>query len=186
MIRGCRMDLDGATYRDMDDLESYMRGVAGSVGDMSVRIFGYEHTPQPAIDAFARDFGYAFQLTNIIRDVGADLELGRIYLPQSEMDSAGYGRERLLARAHDEGFERLMRSLYDRAKGYYRRARSVVDPRDRRALLPAEIMAHVYEGLLDNIAASGFRVLFAKHKLSAWKKIKLAAMGWLYCRGFDV
>ena len=186
MIRGCRMDLEGQRYRTLSDLESYMRGVAGSVGALSVRVFGYHHTAQADIDSFARDFGYAFQLTNIIRDVGADLELGRVYLPEEDMRAAGYDRERLLGRVHDAAFDRLMRLQYDRAKAYYKKARAVVDFRDRSSLLPAEIMAHVYEGLLDEIARGEFRVLFRKTRLSPVRKAALAAKGWLYCHGIDL
>ena len=186
MIRGCRMDLEQTAFREMSDLESYMRGVACSVGQLAVRIFGYKHTSPQAIDDFARDFGYAFQLTNIIRDVGADLELGRVYLPEAEMARFGYGRAKAVSRVHDESFDRLMRSLYDRAKMYYRRGRSAVDFRDRPSLLPAEVMAHIYEGLLDEIAGDGFRVLFDKHRLSGWRKAQLAGKAWLYCHGIHV
>ena len=186
MIRGCRMDLDGARYETLEQLESYMRGVAGSVGALSVRIFGYHHTSQAEIDGFARDFGYAFQLTNIIRDVGADLELGRVYLPDADMRAAGYSRERLLARESGPAFERLMRVQYDRAKAYYRRARAAVDLRDRPSLLPAEVMAHIYEGLLDQIARDDFQVLFKKNRLGPLKKAGFAAKAWLYCHGIHV
>ena len=85
MIRGCAMDLDNARYGTIAELESYMRGVASSVGIMCVHIFGWKHTPPERMNEFATTFGYAFQLTNIIRDVGADLELGRVYLPQEDM-----------------------------------------------------------------------------------------------------
>lgn len=183
MIRGCRMDLDGARYETIEQLESYMRGVAGAVGALSVRIFGYRHTPQAAIDDFARDFGYAFQMTNIIRDVGADLELGRVYLPQADMAKAGYTREQLFLRQHNHAFERLMRVQYERAKAYYRRARAAVDFRDRPELVAAEVMAHIYEGLLDEIAAGDFRVLFQKTRLPLWRKASLAAKAWLFCHG---
>jgi phytoene synthase len=133
---------------------------------------------------FAKLFGYAFQLTNIIRDVGGDLELGRIYLPASDMREAGYGPQALLRREYNEAFVRLMGILYRRAKDYYRRARELVDPRDRPGLLSAEIMAHVYEGLLEDIRAGGYRVLFQRHRLSGWRKAALAGKAWLYCRGF--
>lgn len=180
------MDLEQTTFRDLSDLESYMRGVACSVGQLAVRIFGYKHTSPAAIEEFAREFGYAFQLTNIIRDVGADLELGRVYLPESEMARFGYSRAKTVSRVHDESFEKLMRSLYDRAKTHYRHGRSAVDFRDRSSLLPAEVMAHVYEGLLDEIAAGGFRVLFQKQRLSGWRKAQLAGKAWLYCHGIHL
>lgn len=183
MIRGCAMDLDGTRYETIEDLESYMRGVASSVGVMCVHIFGWDYTPRERILEFARDFGYAFQLTNIIRDVGADLELGRVYLPRDDLRAAGYGVDRLRARELAPAFERLMDEQYRRAKDYYARARSRIDPRDRRRLLPAEIMAHVYEGLLDEIKEGGFRVFSGRARLSSGRKILLAFRAWLGCHG---
>ena len=76
-----------------------------------------------------------------------------------------------------------MRVEYKRAKDYYARARALVDPRDRKALLPAEVMAHVYEGLLDEIERTGFRVMFGKTRLSGPRKLVLALKAWWYCRG---
>jgi phytoene synthase len=181
MIRGCAMDLEGARYRTAEELESYMRGVASSAGLLAVEIFGYRATPAERMREFATLFGYAFQLTNIIRDVGADLELGRVYIPASDMKEAGYSEEALLRREHNAAFDRLLRALYDRARNYYRRARSLVDSRDRRALLPAEVMAHIYEGLLENIRRDEFRVLFHRHGLPPWRKAVLAGKAWLYC-----
>ena len=183
MIRGCAMDLDGTRYETIEELESYMRGVASSVGIMCVHIFGWSHTSKENIYEFAQTFGYAFQLTNIIRDVGADLEIGRVYLPLADIRAAGYSVDRLLHRDHDPEFDRVMDVQYKRAKDYYARARKLVDFRDRLNLLPAEVMAHVYEGLLDEIKAREFRVLFHKTSLPGWKKAWLAFRAWLYCHG---
>ena len=184
MIRGCAMDLDGARYETSADLESYMRGVASSVGIMCIHIFGWKHTSPEAMREFAVTFGYAFQLTNIIRDVGADLEIGRVYLPLADIRAAGYSPERLAHREHGYAFDRLMLGQYKRAKEYYARARSLVDIRDRSSLLPAEVMAHVYEGLLDEIKEKEFRVLFQKTSLPGYRKLALAFKAWLYCHGF--
>lgn len=183
MIRGCAMDLDGARYETIADLESYMRGVASSVGIMCIYIFGWTHTSREAMHEFATTFGYAFQLTNIIRDVGADLEIGRVYLPLAEIRDAGYSVDRLVLRDHGPAFDRLMEGQYKRAKAYYARARNLVDFRDRLSLLPAEVMAHVYEGLLDEIKAREFRVLFQKTSLPGWRKAALAFRAWLFCHG---
>ncbi|MDD5656272.1 MAG: squalene/phytoene synthase family protein [Elusimicrobia bacterium] len=183
MIRGCAMDLEGAAYATPEALEDYMRGVAASVGWLAVEIFGYRHTPPADMRAFATLFGYAFQLTNIIRDVGADLELGRVYIPASDLEAAGVSRRDLAARRYDPAFQALMARLYERAKDYYRRARVLVDPRDRAGLLPAEIMAHVYEGLLDDMRQDGFRVLFGRHTLSRWRKLMLVGRACIYCWG---
>jgi phytoene synthase len=172
MVRGCRMDLDKTVYDSPEKLESYMAGVASSVGDMCTAIF----SPQAAgrLKEFSRFFGYAFQLTNIIRDVGEDLKLGRVYLPGVRAEQLKPGPE----------FTALMEKQYQRAKDYYARARRAVPPADRKALLPAEIMGHVYEGLLDDIRAKGFPVLAGKRRLPAWRKAFLAAKAWLYCHGF--
>ena len=183
MIRGCAMDLDGARYETITDLESYMRGVASSVGIMCIHIFGWAYTSREAMYEFATTFGYAFQLTNIIRDVGADLEIGRVYLPLTDIRAAGYSIDRLVLRDHGAAFDRLMLGQYKRAKGYYARARSLVDLRDRPDLLPAEVMAHVYEGLLDEIKEREFRVLFQKTSLPGWRKAALGLRAWLYCHG---
>jgi phytoene synthase len=183
MIRGCAMDLDGKRYETIEDLESYMRGVASSVGIMCVHIFGWTYTSKERMYEFATTFGYAFQLTNIIRDVGADLEIGRVYLPLSEIREAGYSVDRLVHRDHGPAFDRLMIGQYKRAKSYYARARNLVDFRDRLSLLPAEVMAHVYEGLLDEIKAREFRVLFQKTSLPGWRKAALGFRAWLYCHG---
>jgi phytoene synthase len=183
MIRGCAMDLEASRYETIADLESYMRGVASSVGIMCVHIFGWSHTPKARMYEFATTFGYAFQLTNIIRDVGADLELGRVYLPLADLREAGYPVERLIHRDHGPEFDRVMELQYRRAKEYYARARNLVDFRDRPALLPAEVMAHVYEGLLDQIEDDRFRVLYHKASLPAHRKLVLALRAWLYCHG---
>ena len=80
--------------------------------------------------------------------------------------------------------DRLMEAEYRRAKGFYARARGLVDPRDRRDLLPAEVMAHVYEGVLEEVRHRGYRVLDRKTKLGPVRKLGLAARAWLYCHGF--
>jgi phytoene synthase len=183
MIRGCALDLEGARYQTITDLESYMRGVASSVGVMCVHVFGWTFTPREQMMEFALNFGYAFQLTNIIRDVGADLEMGRVYLPIAELSVDGYSVDRLILRDHGPAFDRLMESQYRRAKTYYARARNLVDFRDRPAMLPAEIMAHVYEGLLDEIRERKFRVLYEKTSLPGARKLVLAFRAWLYCYG---
>ena len=183
MIRGCSLDLEGTRYQTAEELEGYMRGVASSVGLMAVEIFGYKWTAPERMREFATLFGYAFQLTNIIRDVGVDLEAGRIYIPADDMAQAGYCEAALLARDHSPAFDRLMGILHGRAKTYYSRARSLVDFRDRPGLLPAEIMAHIYEGLLDHIKESRYRVLFQDYRLASWRKATLAGKAWLYCHG---
>ncbi len=184
MIRGCEMDLNKTHYQTFSDLEPYLKGVAVSVGQMSVEIFGHKHTPPEKMREFVDSFGYAFQMTNILRDVGDDLSLGRIYIPESEMEKAGYSREKLLKREHNAAFRLLMQGLWQKTKGFYRQGRNALDFRDRATLMPAEIMAHVYEGILDEIRQRDFHVFFSKTKISPFKKLRLAFKAWLYCHGF--
>ena len=183
VIRGCAMDLGPASFKDFSALEYYMDGVAGAVGELAMRIFGCGSTPREKQKEFAILFGRAFQLTNIIRDVGTDLEMGRVYIPDAEMAEAGYSRESLARREPSQAFDRLMNALYNRARLLYRRARSLIHFRDRPSLIAAEIMAHVYEATLEKIRREGFPVLFERVRLSKIEKVRATARAWLYCHG---
>ncbi len=183
MIRGCEMDLEKKSYRTFEELEPYLQGVAVSVGKLSVEIFGHEHTSQENMAEFIKSFGYAFQMTNILRDVGADLEMGRIYIPEDAMREFGYSREALLRREHTPAFERMMGQLHKKTKGFYQAGRTALDFRDRPNMFPAEVMARVYEGVLDEIKKKDFHVFFAKASLSPFRKLSLAFQAWLYCHG---
>jgi phytoene synthase len=110
--------------------------------------------------------------------------MDRVYLPLSDMKQAGYALDHLTQRMHTAAFDRLMEIEYQRARSYYARARSLVDVRDRRGLLPTEIMAHVYEEVLEEARRGGYRVLFHRVSLSKWRKVKCALSAWLYCHGF--
>ena len=186
MIRGCAMDLDKKSYASFADLESYLRGVACSVGELAVAIFGCRHTPAADLKEYARLFGYAFQMTNILRDVGADLEMGRVYLPEDDMKEAGYSREELLRRSAAPAFARLMKKEAARTAGFYRQASNLVDFRDRPALVPAEVMARIYEKILAEMSRDGYRVLFKRYRVSGPGKIVCALDAWLYCHGIHL
>ncbi|MGH7442484.1 MAG: phytoene/squalene synthase family protein, partial [bacterium] len=179
-------DLDKNSYATFEDLEPYLRGVACSVGELAVRIFGCRNTSEENLKDYVRLFGCAFQMTNIMRDVGADLELGRVYLPEADMKEAGYSRQELIRREPTPAFARLMEMEYNRAAGFYRRARNCVDFRDRPALLPAEIMARIYEKILEEMRQDGFRVLFKRYRVSRLGKIACVLDSWLYCHGIHL
>jgi len=119
VIDGMAMDLEQQRYLDFAMLERYCDLVAGGVGLMSAEIFGYSN---PATRAYARDLGIAFQLTNIIRDVGEDARRGRIYLPQDELDQFGVSAADILGARHTPGFVALMRFQVARARAIYARA----------------------------------------------------------------
>lgn len=184
LIKGVGMDLEKRRYETFPELESYLFGVAGAVGLLCVEIFGYRHTPPAKVREYAVAMGNALQLTNILRDVGADLERGRLYLPLSDIREAGASVDSILRREHSPGFERLMELEYGRAKGFYARARGLLHPEDRPGMAAGEVMARIYEGLLESIRRDRYRVFFGRTRLPAWRKAWLAAQGWAWSRGW--
>jgi phytoene synthase len=179
VIDGMAMDLEHSRYLDFAGLELYCHRVAGVVGLMSAEIFG---ASEPATRSYARDLGVAFQLTNIIRDVGEDARRGRIYLPQDELARFGVPVSALLRRERGAGFEALMAYQVARAREWYRRALDALPAADRPAQRPGLIMAAIYRTLLQEIESSGFDVLDQRIGLTplrkfwiAWKTARAAA-----------
>jgi len=178
VIDGMAMDLEQQRYLDFAALERYCDLVAGGVGLMSAEIFGYS---DPATRAYARDLGIAFQLTNIIRDVGEDARRGRIYLPQDELDRFGVSAADILGARHTPGFVALMRFQVARARATYDTALSALPAADRRAQRPGLIMAATYRALLGAIERNDFRVLDRRVALSPLRKAWIAwTTSWSY------
>jgi phytoene synthase len=178
VIDGMTMDLDYNRYPDFAALERYCHCVAGVVGLMSAEIFGYQES---ATRAYARDLGVAFQLTNIIRDVGEDARRGRIYLPQDELARHGVGTEDILARRGSPAVAGLMAHQVARARDFYARAIAALPAVDRRAQRPGLVMAAIYRALLRRIEREGFRVLDRRIALPAFTKAWIAwKTSWSY------
>src|SRR2546429_5017222 len=156
IIDGMTMDLDRNRSLDFAALERYCHCVAGVVGLMSAEIFGYV---EPATRSYARDLGVAFQLTNIIRDVGEDARRGRIYLPQDELQSHGVAAADIFQRRVTPAFTALMAQQVARARVFYARALAALPTADRRAQRPGLVMAAIYQALLPRIERDGFHVL---------------------------
>jgi phytoene synthase len=171
VIDGMAMDLDRHRYLDFDELLLYCDRVAGVVGLMSAEIFGYTN---PATRVYARDLGIAFQLTNIIRDVGEDARRGRIYLPQDELTRHGIAASTLLRHEGGEPFRALMAEQVARARAWYRRALDALPPEDRAAQRPGLIMAAIYATLLDEIERDGYAVLEHRIALTPLRKLWIA------------
>ena len=171
VIDGMGMDLEQNRYPDFPALEQYCHRVAGVVGLMSAEIFGYEN---PDTRSYARDLGIAFQLTNILRDVGEDARRGRIYLPQEDLARFDVAPSALISRTGGDAFRRLMTFEAERARTWYARALAKLDPRDRRAQRPGLIMAAIYQTLLDEIARDGFDVLDRRTSLTPLRKLWIA------------
>jgi phytoene synthase len=171
VIDGMAMDLDLDRYPDFGLLERYCDRVAGVVGLMSAQIFGYTVA---STRGYARDLGIAFQLTNIIRDVGEDARRGRIYLPQDEMERFGVTGADLHRQHVTPGFKALMAFQVQRARAFYDKALAALPAVDRRSQRPGLIMAAIYRSLLDEIERDGFRVLDRRLSLTPLRKDWLA------------
>lgn len=171
VIEGMRMDLDYNRYPDYPTLEVYCHRVAGVVGLLSARIFGF--TDARTLD-YARTLGIAFQLTNIIRDVGEDVRRNRIYLPLDELAQCGLSTDDLILLREDERFERLMHLQIARAQSTYERALALLPAADRKAQRPGLMMAAIYRALLDEIERSHARVLSQRISLTPMRKLWLA------------
>ncbi len=178
VIDGMAMDLEQSRYPDFATLERYCHCVAGVVGLLSAEIFGYA---EPGTRDYARDLGIAFQLTNIIRDVGEDARRGRVYLPQDELARFGVDPEDLFGRRVTSAFTALMAYQVERARGFYARALAALPAVDRRAQRPGLIMAAIYQALLREIERDGFRVLGRRIALTPLAKAWIAwRTSWSY------
>ena len=171
VIEGCQMDLQQTRYLDWPGLQRYCHLVAGVVGEVSARIFGQT---DEATTRYAHTLGLAFQLTNIIRDVGEDAMRGRIYLPIDDLQRFDVKAQTLLQRQYAPGFEALMRFEAERAHALYDEALALLPAADRRSQKAGLMMASIYRTLLREIEASNFQVLHQRIALTPLRKLWLA------------
>jgi phytoene synthase len=171
IIDGMEMDLDQSRYLDYPGLRKYCWHVAGVVGILSASIFGVTN---PRTLEYAEKLGLAFQLTNIIRDVGDDARKGRIYLPVNELQQFGVTAADILNFRHNEKFEALMKFQADRTQAVYDEALGLLPKEDRRAQRPGLMMAAIYRTVLDEIERDNFKVLNQRISLTPLRKLWLA------------
>ncbi len=176
IIDGMEMDLTQARYLDWPGLERYCHRVASVVGICAAGIFG--HTDPRTLE-YARNLGLAFQLTNIIRDVGEDARKNRVYIPMDDLKRFDVTAADLLNARHSEKFVSLMKFEADRAKSLYAAAFAALPAADRRAQRPGLIMAAIYRALLDEIERDGFQVLKGKTSLTPMRKLWIAWKTWV-------
>jgi len=177
IITGMEMDLDGASYATWEQLELYCHRVASVVGLVSLGIFGAK---DPGAREYALRLGLAFQLTNILRDVGQDFANdGRIYLPQEDMMRFGVTREDIASGRRNEAFLALMDFESVRADEFYRAALAARPAADRKALVAAEIMRAVYSRLLEKMRLDRWQVFDRRYSLGKLTKLWLVLRGWL-------
>ncbi len=176
IIDGMQMDLEQDRYTDFEGLRLYCHRVAGVVGVLAAGIFGARSA---GTLAYAEQLGLAFQLTNIVRDVGEDARKGRIYLPLEDLQRFGVPAHEILAARPSDRFVALMRFEAERARACYRQAFALLEPAERRAQRPGLMMAAIYARLLDEIERDGFRVLTHRTSLTPVRKLWLAWKTWV-------
>jgi phytoene synthase len=176
IIDGMEMDLTHHRYADFDALKLYCHRAAGVVGQLAAAIFGYRN---PSALEYAEALGTAFQLTNIIRDVGEDARRDRVYLPADELARFGLDAQDILARRGDTRFAKLMEFQADRAASYYDLAMAKLAPEDRRNQRAGLIMAAIYRALLTEIRRDGFQVLDRRTALTPVRKLWIAWKTWV-------
>ncbi|MEO7641294.1 MAG: presqualene diphosphate synthase HpnD [Ramlibacter sp.] len=171
VIEGCQMDLEQTRYLDFPGLERYCHLVAGVVGEVSAGIFGQSSA---RTTEYAHKLGQAFQLTNIIRDVGEDAMRDRIYLPVNELQRFGVKAHEILKRQYSDRFSQLMKFQAARAHQLYDEALALLPEGDRRSQKPGLMMASIYRTLLREIERDNFQVLHQRVSLTPLRKLWLA------------
>jgi phytoene synthase len=165
------MDMDGIEYDSIDELESYCRRVASSVGQMSIAIFGARH---PDSRDYADELGMALQWTNILRDVGEDADRGRVYIPNVMLHRYHMTRDDILAKSDGVPLDRLFHDVYLQALHHYRQADRILPASELRVLMPAEIMKAIYFATLKRIKRLRYPVLRHRVSLTIMSKIGIS------------
>lgn len=173
LITGMEMDLVKKRYATFAELETYCYHVAGTIGLLCNHLFGYRND-EGAL-RYAVLLGKAFQLTNIIRDVGKDAKIGRIYLPVEELKKFGVEEGEILEGRATDAFYRLMNFQADRAADYFQKAFEELSEEKRKKIVPAQMMAAFYQSILRKTRKENFPTFEKKVSLSGLEKITLAA-----------
>jgi phytoene synthase len=171
VVAGAEMDLEAREYRTFSDLRVYCYHVAGAVGLVCVHVFGFR---DPRATELAEQMGIAFQLTNILRDLGQDYRMGRVYLPREDFERFGCRPEELERQnAPEGGLAKMLRFEAQRAWEFYERAWMLiplVNEDSRRALWA---LARIYSGLLEEIERREFDVFSSRARLRTAEKIAI-------------
>ena len=179
LIDGAEMDLTPRRYETFAQTYDYCYHVASVVGLVCIHVFGFR---DPEALKLAEENGIAFQLTNILRDLQEDARMGRVYLPQEDLQRFGYTEAELEAGVRDERFRRLMEFQVERARGYYDRAEpllGLIEPDSRPCL---QAMRRIYGGILDRIVEQGYDVFSRRAAVPTWRKLVIAGEAWWQSR----
>jgi phytoene synthase len=178
IVEGCRMDVAIRRYKTFADLRVYCERVASAVGLASIEIFGYAN---PQTRRYAVELGVALQLTNILRDIGADAARGRLYIPLDELQHFRVEEEQIFGATfggHNAQLRLLLGYQAERAREHYKQAQALLAPEDRRSMVSAEMMSAVYREILDELVRRGFPIAGPRLRLSTTRK------AWIALRAF--
>ncbi|MBL8007717.1 MAG: squalene/phytoene synthase family protein [Ignavibacteria bacterium] len=181
LINGMEMDLKKHRYNNFSELADYCFKVASTVGLMSIEIFGYKNEKTRE---FAINLGIALQLTNIIRDVKADAEAGRIYIPLEDMRHFSYTEKELLNNVYNDNFKRLMKFECNRARYFYEEANKNLTKEDKGLMFSARIMEMIYFRVLKKIERNNYNIFEGKVGISLLSKAAITAGVFLKYRIF--
>ena len=176
IIDGMEMDLQQTRYLDFKALSLYCYRVASVVGLLAAEIFGYQDRQT---QKYAYNLGMAFQLTNIIRDVGEDARRGRVYLPIDELQRFNVPVADIVNSRYSDNFRQLMEFQIERAETYYAQAMQELPAVDRKTQRPGLVMAAIYRTLLDEIKRDGCLVLDRRTSLTPLRKLWIAWRTWI-------
>ena len=184
LIDGVALDLSRVRYRTFEDLAGYAYSVASTVGLMSMQIIGF--SGEEAIP-FAVKLGVALQLTNILRDVGEDWQMGRVYLPADELEEFGLSDADLGAGEVDDRWRALMRFQIDRNRRLYAEAWPGISMLHRDGRFAVAAAAELYRGILDDIESHDFDVFHRRAHLHSWHRLRmLPGLWWCARRGLSL
>lgn len=164
------------TFRSFDDLYQYCYHVASVVGLVCIKIFGYR---DPQAERLAERTGIAFQLTNILRDVKEDAEMGRVYLPERDLETFGISAEEVLAGSTLERLHPVLQLEGERALGYYQSAQELIGLIDDDSQPALWALVEIYRRLMERIVAKDYDVFSERVRLSTGEKLRVLGKGFV-------
>ncbi len=179
LMKGVLMDTHLKRYETWDELYVYCYRVASVVGLMSSEIFGYE---KPETLDYAESLGIAMQLTNILRDIKEDAAMGRIYLPQEDLQKFGVTEKQIFSNELNENFAELMKFQIERARHYYQRAELGIPLLSKDARFCVLLAARIYGRILDEIEKQSYDIFSRRAHTTKWQKISSIPKIWREAR----
>ena len=177
VIEGVKSDLEPRRLATFDELYRYCYQVASVVGLTIIHVFGFD---SPEALPLAEKCGVAFQLTNILRDIGEDAARGRFYLPTEDLERFGVSAVDLAAGRRTDAIVRLMQFQAARARAYYDESRPLIDLVDKRSCPGLRALIRIYSRLLERIEACNYDVFSRRVSLSSLEQCWIVLRAWTF------